>query len=110
MIEISKKLVEAMHRGQKLVAITQMVLAELCGCVTLRFQELRNRWIFRREPFLGCRQPDFQKARAQRTLSGDESSTTGCAGLLPIIVGENCSLVGDAIDVRRAITHHAAVV
>ena len=34
-IEIAKECVEAMHRRQKLVAIAQVVLAELSGDITL---------------------------------------------------------------------------
>jgi len=32
------------------------------------------------------------------------------AGLLPVIIGEYRAFVGDAIDVWRAVTHHAAIV
>ena len=46
----------------------------------------------------------------QRTLSGDECRATGGAGLLPVIVGEDGTFVGDAVDVGRAVTHHAAIV
>jgi len=42
MIEITKELVEAVHRGQMLVAVAEMVLAELAGGVAERFRDVRN--------------------------------------------------------------------
>ena len=41
-IEIAEELVEAMHRWQKLVAVAEMVLAELSGRVALRLEQIGN--------------------------------------------------------------------
>jgi hypothetical protein len=41
-IEITKELAEAVHRGQMLVAVAEMVLAELTGGVAERFRDVRN--------------------------------------------------------------------
>jgi hypothetical protein len=87
-----------------------MVLAELSGCVALRLEELGNCRVLLRQPLLRRRQANFQKAGAHRTLSGDEGGAAGGAGLLAIIVGEDRTFVGDAVDVGRAVAHHAAVV
>ena len=46
----------------------------------------------------------------RRTLAGDERGAPGGAGLLAVVVGEDRAFVGDAVDVGRAIAHHAAVV
>jgi len=42
MIEITKELIEAMDGRQKFVLVTEMVLTELTGCVTHRFQNRCN--------------------------------------------------------------------
>ena len=37
MIEVTKEHVEAVHRGQVLVAVAQMIIAELAGHIALGF-------------------------------------------------------------------------
>ena len=110
MIEIAEELIEAVYGRQEFVAVAEMVLAELSGRVSLRLQKFGDRRVFSGQPFLRPRQAHFQKPCPQRTLSGDERGTARGAGLLSIIVGEYRALVGDAIDVGRAIAHHAAIV
>ena len=39
-VEVAEELVEAVHRRQELVAVAEMVLAELAGGVALRLQQL----------------------------------------------------------------------
>ncbi len=46
MIEVAVEFVEAMSRRQEFVFVAQMVLAELAGCVALRFEKLGNRRVF----------------------------------------------------------------
>ena len=46
----------------------------------------------------------------KRALAGDEGGAAGGAGLLGVEVGEDRAFVGDAVDVGRAVAHHAAVV
>jgi hypothetical protein len=41
---------------------------------------------------------------------GDERSTTGGTTLLAVPVGEERTLVGNAVDVGRFVTHHALVI
>jgi hypothetical protein len=98
------------HGRQELVAVAEMVLAELSGCVALRLEQLGNGRVLVRQPLLCARQADLQQPGAQRGLAGDEGGAAGGAGLLAVVVGEDCALVGDAVDVGRAIAHHAAVV
>ena len=109
-IEVAEELVEAMHGRQEFVAVAEMVLAELSGRIALRLQQLGDGRILRRQPFLGSRQANLQQPGPQRTLPGDEGGAAGGAGLLPIIVGEDRAFIGDAIDVGRAVAHHAAIV
>jgi hypothetical protein len=87
-----------------------MVLAELRGDVSLRFEQFGNRRILFGQTLPGCRQADLQQPGAQRTLSGDEGNATGGTGLLAVIIGKDCSLTGDAIEVGGAIAHLAAVI
>jgi hypothetical protein len=43
-------------------------------------------------------------------LSGDECGAAGCTRLLAVIIGEDRAFVGNAVDVRGAVTHLAAIV
>src|SRR6266481_4885773 len=45
-VEVAEPLIEAMHRGQKLVTITQMILAELRRGIPDRLEHLRQGGIF----------------------------------------------------------------
>jgi hypothetical protein len=51
---------------------------------------------------------DFGQAGAEWVLSGDEGRAPSCATLLAIVVGASDAFVGDAIDVRGSVAHHAA--
>jgi hypothetical protein len=42
-VEVAEELVEAVYGRQELVAVAEMVLAELCGSITLRLEQLGNR-------------------------------------------------------------------
>ena len=54
--------------------------------------------------------PNFQQPGSQWALAGNERRAPGGAGLLAVVVGEDRTFVGDAIDIGRAVAHHAAVV
>ena len=60
MIEVAEELVEAVHGRQELVAIAEMVLAELSGRVALRLEQLGNGRVLLRHPLLRGRQADLQ--------------------------------------------------
>ena len=79
MIEIAEELVKTVDRRQKLIAVAEMVLAELSGHVTLRLEQLGERRVFLRQPLLRSWQAYFEKPGAQRTLAGDERRTAGGA-------------------------------
>ena len=64
-IEVAVELVEAVDGGQELVAVAQMVLAELAGRVALRLQQLGDRRIFLAQAQRGARQADLGQAGAQ---------------------------------------------
>ena len=110
-VEIAEELVEAVHRRQELVAVAEMVLAELAGHVALRLEQFGD--ASGPSPTalpLRAGKPDLQQPGAHRALAGDEGGAAGGAGLLAVIVGEDRAFVGDAVDVGRAVAHHAAVV
>src|SRR3972149_8345208 len=81
-VEGAEELVEAVGRGQVLVAVAQMVLAELPGHVALRLEQVGQRRVFLLETLLGTRQADLEQSGAKRRLAGDERRAAGGAALL----------------------------
>src|SRR6266850_1571142 len=45
-IKVAKKFVETVNRREKVIAITEMILAELPGSVTKRLEQVGERWVF----------------------------------------------------------------
>ena len=109
-VERAKELVEAVRRGQMVVLVAEVVLAELAGLVAPRLEQLGDRHVAGLETFLRARQPDLEHPGAEADLAGDEGCAAGGAALLPVPVGEERSFPGDPIDVRGLVTHHALVV
>ncbi len=110
MVKDTIELVEAMHRGQILVAIAKMIFADLRRGVAVRLEKLGDGRVLVLQALLGGRHADFQQTGTEWGLPEDESGTTGGAGLLSVIIGEQRAFFGDAIDVGCAAAHHAAVV
>ena len=109
-IEVAEELVEAVHGGQVLVAVAEVVLAELAGDVAVVLEQIGDGRILRLQPELGARQTDLQQAGAERVLPGDEGGAAGRAALLPVVVREQRTFCGDPVDVGSAVAHHSAVV
>ena len=109
-VEIAEELIEAMHRRQELVAVAEVVLAELPGGVAERLEQLGDGRIFRLQAERGARWPDLGQAGANRRLSGDEGGAAGRTGVLPVPGLEARAFGRDAVDVGRAVAHHAIVV
>jgi hypothetical protein len=99
-----------MHGRQKLVAIAEMVLAELAGGVAERFQHFRDGRVFRMQSDRRAGHADFGQAGADRVLTGDEACAAGRAALLAAPIGEGRPFLRDAIDVGRLVAHHALAV
>src|SRR5262245_54716273 len=106
-VEVAEELIEAVHRGQVLVAVAEMVLAELAGGVSERLQQLRDGRILGPHAERGPRQTDLGEARAKHALAHDEGRAARRAALLGVVVGEQQALCGDPIDVRRPVAHQA---
>ncbi len=109
-VEVAEELIEAVHRRQVLVAVPQMVLAELAGRVAESLHELPDGGILETQPQSRPRHADLGKPGADGRLPGNEGSATGGAALLPVEVREQRPLPGDAVDVGRAVAHHPEVV
>ena len=101
-VEVAEQLVEAVHGRQKLVAVAQVILAELAGRVTERLEDFGDASGLPLKPDRRAGHADFRDAGADRLLAGDERGAAGGAALLSVIVGEQHAFVGDAVDVRRA--------
>ena len=63
-VEIAEELVEAMHGGQVLVEIAEMVLAELPGRIAQGLQQISYGRIFRLQTKLGAWHADLGQASA----------------------------------------------
>ena len=109
-IEVAEELVEAMDRRKEFVAVAQMVFSKLSGRISQRFHDVGYRRIFRSETDVGSRQTNFGQAGSYWRLSGYKCGAAGGTALLTIPVGEECAFFGDAVDIRRAVSHHAQVI
>ena len=63
-VEVAEELVEAVHRRQILVAVAQVVLAELPGRVAQRLEQLRDRRVLRLQAESAPGHADFGEAGA----------------------------------------------
>src|SRR5262249_1109020 len=109
-VEVAEELVEAVDGRQMFVAVAEVVLAELAAGVAQRLEQFGDGRGLVGDPLLGPRQADLEQAGAERALAGGASGPAGGAGLLGVAVGEERPLPGDAVDVRGAVAHRAAVV
>ena len=107
-IEVAEELVEAVHGRQVFVAVAEVVLAELAGGVAERLEQLGDRRVFLLQADRRAGHADLGQARADRILAGDEARAAGGAALLRVVVGERHAFLGDAVDVRGPVAHHAA--
>ena len=106
-VEVAEELVEAVIRRQVLVAVAEVVLAELPRRVAEGLEELRDGRILAGDPDRRVRHPDLAQPGAVDALTGDERGPTGGAALLTVRVGEAHALVGEPVDVRGAIPHRS---
>ena len=71
-IQVAEEFVEAVNGGQELIAIAQVVLAELAGGVALGFERGGNRAGLGRYADLGARLADGGHAGADGQFAGDK--------------------------------------
>ena len=104
-IQVPEELVESVVGRQHLVAVAEVVLAELSGDVPLLSQPRRDGRVVLVEPDRCPRQADFGQSGAVHALTGDERRSPCGARLLPVVVREQQPLLGDAVDVRSPVPH-----
>ena len=109
-VEVAEPLIEPVDRGQHVVAVAEVVLAELAGHVAQRLEQVGEGRVGLGNAFRRAGQADLGEAGADGRLPGDERRAAGGAALLAIPVGEERAFLGDAVDVRRLVAHHAHVV
>src|SRR3974390_990461 len=85
-----------------------MVLAELTGRVAERLKQVGNGRVFRLESERRAGHSNLRQAGAKRVLSGNKGGAPGGAALLAVVVGEGDAFIGNAVEIRGSITHHAA--
>jgi len=106
-VQVAEELVEAVNGRKKLVAIAEVVFAELARGVAKRLEQLGDRRVLRLKADGGAGHSDFCQAGSDRILPGDEAGAPGRAALLRVVVREKAALVRDPVDVRGAVPHHA---
>ncbi len=109
-IEVAVELVEPVDRRQELVAIAEMVLAELSRHVSERLQEFGDRGILGAHALRSGRDAHFRQTRAIAGLPGDERRPPGGTGLLAVRIGEHHPFRGEPVDVWCLIAHQPAAV
>ena len=110
MIQVAEKLIETVHRRQHLVAVAEVVLAELTRQIALSSEQSGDGRVFLLHAF-GCPgQADFGEAGANGGLPGDEGGPAGGAALLTVPVGEQRTAQSNAVDIGRLVAHHATIV
>ena len=109
-IKVAEKFIKALVRGQVLIPVAEMVLAELAGAVAQGLEQAGDGGIFGAVAELGPGQPHLAEAGAEHALTGDKGRPTGGAALLGVIVDELAALLGDPVDVGRLIPHQSIAV
>ena len=109
-VEVAEELVEAMHGRQEFVAIAEMVLAELPGGVAVRLQSSAMVGSSALHAHRRAGNADLGQAGAEAALPRDERRAARGAALLAIGIGEEHALLGDAVDVGRAVAHQPVAV
>ena len=109
-VQVAEELVEAVQCRQVLVAVAQVVLAELAGLVAHRLEHGGERDGLGRHADGGAGLADRGQAGTDRQLAGDEVGTTRGAARLGVVVGEAQACRRQPVEVRRAARHDPLVV
>ena len=106
-VEEAEELVEPVLGRQELVLVAEVVLAELAGGVAQRLQQLGDGRVLRAQAQVGAGKPHLAQSGAKDALPRDEGRPARRAALLGVAVGKDHSFIGDAVDVRGPVPHHA---
>ena len=80
-VEVAEELVEAVDRGQRFVAIADVVLAELAGGVAEVLEQAADRGIELAHAHRGAGKADLGQAGAQAVLAGEKRRAAGGAAI-----------------------------
>ncbi|MCY1408761.1 hypothetical protein D9M71_240890 [compost metagenome] len=109
-IEITEELVKAVHGGQKLVQVAQVVFAELAGGIAHGLEYGGNGDCLGRNTDWRAGLANGGHAGTDWQLAGDEVGASCRAAGFGIIVGEAHAFVGQGVEVGCSAGHHALVV
>ena len=107
MVEIAEELVEAVDGRQHFVAVAEVVLAELAGRIAERLEQLGDSRVSLGMPSFAPGRPTLVRPVRIGDCPVMNAARPGRAALLAVPVGENRAFIGDAVDVRRLVAHHA---
>jgi hypothetical protein len=93
-----------------LVAIAEVVLAELAGAVALGLEQFGDGGILSAEAQLCARQAHLGETGAVHALAGDEGGAAGGAALLGVVVNELGAFLGHPVDVGGLVPHQPVAV
>ena len=106
-VEVAEELIEPVHGRQRLVAIADMVLAELAGGVAEVLEQAADRGIELAHAHRRAGKADLGEAGADAVLAGEERRAARRARLLAVVVEELDALAADAVDVGGLVAHQA---
>ena len=109
-VQVAKELIKTVLGGQKFIAVTEVILAELATGITERFQQFSQRRVFRLNAEVSARDAHLGQSSANGVLARDKCGASSGAALLAIIVSKDYPLIGDAIDIGCVVTHHAQTI
>ena len=87
-LQVAEKFIEAMHGGQELIPVTEVVFPELACRITQRLQDGRNGGVLLLQSLWRAWKTDFRHAGPERDLSRDEGGASGGATLLSVVIGQ----------------------
>ena len=109
-VQVAEELIEPVGRGEELVTVTEVVLAELAGGVPEGLEGSCDGRVLGPQPKVHAGHPHLGQAGAVGVLTGDERGSPCGAALLAVVVGEPDTLSCDAVDVRCPIAHQTLAV
>src|SRR5690606_877416 len=92
---------------EHVIEVAEMVLSELSRGVALILQRACDGQRLLGHADRSAGKSHLGETGAKHALPGDERRAAGGAGLFTVAVDEHHALVGDAVDVGRAIAHEA---
>ena len=109
-IQIAEEFVEAMHRGQELIQVAKVILAELPGGIAHGLERLGEGDCLVRETDRRASLADRGHSGANRQFTGDEVRSTRRTACLGVVVGEPHAFGSHPVQIRRPARHHTLVV